>query len=234
MPVRTSRSSAVDSQAISAWEESVQIGEQQKVLVKIAERRMFRTCGYTRSHEGEVEWLDTLAVAERVFDIVSEAVVKDKDDRETVPLARNYVVGRVLDQYPAPPSDEFDALDPIEREAWKQASATIWKLIQVKPHDRMQRWAAERLDSGMLVIKTDEQTVFVTAESKYQRAELLQPHADKAVLAAAAMGELFAGYARHNNALKAPAQSLLKATAKSIDAKSGAAFLAKAPEDTDE
>jgi hypothetical protein len=74
----------------------------------------------------------------------------------------------------------------------------------------------------------------LTAEPKYQRAELLQPHADKAVLAAAAMGELFAGYARHNQALKGPAQSLLKATAKSIDAKASAAFLAKAPEDQDQ
>jgi hypothetical protein len=231
MPSSNGRIFAVDSQAVSAWEESIKTGEHQKVLVKIAERRMFRNCGYTCSDESGPEWLDTLAVSERIFEIVSEAVVKDKDDRETVPLSRNDVVGKVLDQYPAPPSDEFDAMDPIEREGWKQASATIWKLIQVKPQDRLQRWAAERLDSGMLVIKTDEQTVFVTAETKYQRAELLQPHTDKAVLAAAAMGELFAGYARHNNALKAPAQSLLKTTAKSIDAKSSAAFLAKAPED---
>lgn len=231
MPSSTSSTSPVDLQAVTAWEASVKSGEQQKVLVKVAERAMFRECGYTRSDGGEPEWLDTIAVAERVFEIASEAVVKDKNDRDTVPLSRNLVVGKVLNKYPAPPSDEFDALDAIEREAWKQASATIWKLIQVKPNDRMQRWAAERLDPGMLVIKTDEQTVFVTAEAKYQRAELLQPHADKAILAAAAMGELFAGYARHNKGLKGPAQSLLKTTAKSIDAKSSAAFLAKAPED---
>lgn len=231
MPISNSSTVTVDSRAVTAWEESVMTGEHQKVLVKVAEREMFRTCGFTRSDEGEPEWLDTLAVAERVFEIASEAVVVDKDDRDTVPLSKNYVVGRVLHKYPVPPSDEFDALDPIEREAWKQAATTIWKLIQVKPTDRMQKWAADRLDPGTLVIKTDEQTVFVTAEPKYQRSELLQPHADKAILAAAAMGELFAGYARHNKALKAPAQSLLKTTAKSIGEKSSAAFLAKAPED---
>jgi hypothetical protein len=117
----------------------------------------------------------------------------------------------------------------MEREGWKQAEQRVWKAVQHKPSDRTQKMVRERLGDGLTVVKTREQTVFVTAEPKYQTAELLQPLADDATVKAVAMGELFAGYVKINPALGQGASSLITATGKAMSDKATAAYRAKAP-----
>jgi hypothetical protein len=232
MPTTTQ---SIEEKAVEVFESSIRESVQANLLRTLAMRAMFRNHGFTVVDDSGAEpeeRLDNEALKEKILTIISPLRVVTKNDRDTVPMERYPLTGLILDQVPVPPSEEWDALDAMERAAWIKAEQHVWKLIQTKPSDTIQRWVHERLGDGLVVVKTDSE-VFLTAEPKYIRSEILLPIADKHEIAAAAMGDLFGAYSAQNPALKASALALLKSSTKRMGEKASASFLLKSAEDGD-
>lgn len=233
MSAITSSSEAV---AISAYEASIRDSAETNVLLKLATRRLFRDHGLVtvaENEDGPIEVLDGDAIKEKMFDTFSVAVVVSKKDRDEVPVHRIALTGAVLDKLPVPPSDEWDALDAITRQAWHEADSYIWKSVQHTYSHKLQRWVRERLGEGMTLVKTAD-TVFVTAEPKYIRSEIFVPETDKVEIIAAKVGGVLGKFASHNPALRSGAARLLNASTERAGEKATAAFLLANRDDDEE
>ena len=225
----------IADEAIHVYESSLKQSATQSTLVRMAERVLFRRHGFTYVDDEThppIEKLNSEFLARRVFETISEAVVVTKEDRDTVPLTRYKLAGAVLDQFPTPEQDEWEHLDAMERAGWEQAEKTIWKAIQIKPNDRMQRWAREHLPDGTQVVRTKD-TVFVTAEPKYLTTGLVLPLRDKFEKDAAAMGEMIGLYSKYTPALRPRAYGQLNQATKNAADKARAAFAINAPDEPD-
>jgi hypothetical protein len=225
------------TRAKEAWEDYIRTATSADAIGKMATRSIFRAHGLVRVEEDvdpPEEKVNNDRIRRLACKTIEPRIVVTKEDREgDVPLHRYELAGSILNRLPIPPSDEWDALDAQMRAAWHKAEQHIWKLVQTKFGDAMQRWVRETLGNGLVLIKTAEDTVFLTAEPKFIRAELFQPLTDKLELQAVAMGSMLGAFAAEYPALRAPAKSLLKSTMKRAGVRAANAYGVVANGDTE-
>lgn len=232
------------AEAVKAWETSVKQNATKSVQEKIAERQLLRQHGFTSvkdTGDGSVEEVvEHGQIKAAIFKVVIEAgIVVSKEERDALPVERHSLTGQILDQVPTPrQEDEWEALTPMDRRAWVLAEQAIWKQVQSGPTAILQRWVWEAVERGELpegttLVKTKD-VVFLTAEPKYIKQNILLPISDAYVLDAEAMGTTFALFGKHNHALKPGARKLLGSATKTAGEKAAAAFvLGSADDDTE-
>jgi hypothetical protein len=237
MPTKQTEDQEKAAEAAKAWEAAAKKSATKNALESIAERALLRQHGLTSvkdtGEESVEEVVEHGKIRSAIYKIATApGLIVSKEDRDTLPVERYGVTEQILDQVPSPrpgQEDKWEAQSAMDRRAWFKADVTIWKQIQTGPTTVLQRWVWEAVERGELpegatLVKTKD-VVFVTAEPKYIRQNLLLPVADSYVLDAEGMGKMFALFGNHNPALRAGAQKLLKATTTEAGKKAAASFV---------
>ena len=98
--------------------------------------------------EGDLEKLDNNRIKREIFKLAPDHRVTTTADRINEPIHRYEEAGGLLSEYPVPPSEEWDALDAMDRQALTLAERHIWKLVDDKYNSVLQRWTREELEGG--------------------------------------------------------------------------------------
>lgn len=227
-------------EAVTAYEEAVRSSADVNVSEALAMRRLFRAHGFTYADDSEsppVEKVDNDAIKGSIFEIAPDHRVSSPDDRSSEPIHRHVLAGEILKGHPIPPphgdSDAWDALDALERAAWKKAESHIWKQIDDKFGATLQRWTRDRLDEELVLVKAGEY-LFVTDDPKYVEAEIWRRYTDKAEIQMIAAAEQMALFGRQLPALRRRAVPALKKATKQVGDKAMAAYTLRAEENGEE
>jgi hypothetical protein len=226
MATETQNKAEIEAAGIAAYEKSIKEHSVSDTQEKLSMRRIFRKQeGFTVTPPEDLEpmeRLDTEAIKEKIFALVSEeAIVSTAAEQEELPIQRKKLTSRLLDRWPSYGSDEWYSLDELEREGWELAERQIWKLLDHKYGATLQRWTRERLGEGHVFIRTKD-SVFITAETKVIKYQILQKETDKAEKLMRTIGEQYGLFGRQHPALQPGAVSSLKA----LNARAGKKMLA--------
>jgi hypothetical protein len=218
--------------AAEAYEESVRNSASLRVTEDLAMRAMFRRHGFT-TVEGDMEKLDNNKIKQEIFKLLPDHRVTTTADRINEPMHRYEVAGSLLSQYPVPPSEEWDALDAMDRQAWTLAERHIWKLVDDKYNAILQRWTRDELEEGLVLVKAAD-VMYLTSEPRFIKSEIWTPITDKAEIAMIAAAEQIALFAKQCPALKSSAVPALKKASKQAADKAMAAYTLRAGQENGE
>ena len=229
----------VETQAAQAYEDSVKAGAQVGVSKKLGLRRLLREKGLTRIErhaDGTAdEKVDLGEVRRRIIAAADEVgVVVSDEDRKQV-LDSNALTGKVLGMPTPMEVDEWDALEPEDRQAFNSArSEVVLKLIVNDASNPLQKLVFKR-DDGTMLVRSAAGEVYLTGEERFLKTDALTPMLDSIELTAIAVGEKAGKLAKSVPGLRKVTRPALDRATKRASKKAGEAYsLASGDADEDD